>query len=183
MNDDLLTLLNTGVEEAISGSKSRARALFQQALKLDRTNETALLWLAWTTDDVYEAVELLEQVIARNPANQEARAYLLQARTRKDELDKMVADSNTLGVWSRLQPKKFSKPKLAVPVIGEYLLRQGYITQQQLDLALKRHRELAQRGSPKLVGQVLVELGYITQHQLESGLQQQRGEFDYRFQN
>jgi len=183
MSNDLLTLLNTGVEEAMSGSKSRARTLFRRALNMDRTNETALLWLAWTTDDVYEAVELLEQVVAHNPANQEARSYLLQAHTRKNELDKMVADSTTLGVWSRLQPQKYSKPRLAVPFIGEYLLRQRYITQQQLDLALKRHSELARRGSPKMVGQVLVELGYISQHQLESGLQQQRGEFDYRFQN
>ena len=183
MSNDLLTLLNIGVEEAMTGSKSRARALFQQALNLDHTNETALLWLAWTTDDVYEAVELLERVLARNPANQEARNYLIQAQGRKNELDRMVADFNTLGVWSWLQPKQFSKPKLAVPFIGEYLMRQGFITQQQLNAALKRHNELAQRGTPKPVGQVLVELGYISQHQLESGLQQQRGEFDYRFQN
>jgi hypothetical protein len=192
MNTDLLALLNKGVEEAMNGSKSRARTLFRQALMLDRTNETALLWLAWLTDDAYEAVELLEQVVARNPNNEEAKAYLAQARVRRNELDSLVANSTTLGVWSRLQPQKFAGKTNSgstnngtgtnvVPYIGEYLLRQGYITRQQLEAALKRHSELARRGSPKLVGQVLVELGYITQHQLESGLQQQRGEFNYRF--
>jgi hypothetical protein len=191
MNTDLLALLNKGVEEAMNGSKSRARTLFRQALMLDRTNETALLWLAWLTDDAYEAVELLEQVVTRNPNNEEAKAYLAQARVRRNELDSLVANSTTLGVWSRLQPQKFAGKTNSstnngtgtnvVPYIGEYLLRQGYITRQQLEAALKRHSELARRGSPKLVGQVLVELGYITQHQLESGLQQQRGEFNYRF--
>lgn len=181
MSNDLLALLNKGVEEAMNGSKSRARTLFRQALNIERTNETALLWLAWLTDDAYEAVELLEQVIARNSHNEEAKAYLVQARARKNELDALIANSSTMGVWSRLQPQKYSGEAGVVPYIGEYLLRQGYITRQQLDAALKRHSELARRGSPKLVGQVLVELGYITQHQLEAGLQQQRGEYNYRF--
>lgn len=180
MSNDVLALLNKGVEEATHGSKSRARIIFRQALTLDRTSETALLWLAWLTDDPYEAVDLLEQVVLRNPANEDARAFLVQARARKSELDSLIANSSTMGVWSRLQTKKPSQ-ETVVPVIGEYLLRQGYITRQQLESALKRHSELARRGNPKLVGQILVELGYITQLQLEQGLQQQRGEYNYRF--
>lgn len=185
MNNDLVVLLSRGVEEATNGSKSRARTYFRQALQLDGGNETALLWLAWLTDDAYEAVEILEQVVRRNPRNEVARAYLEQAVARRSELDQLVSSSTSFGVWSRFNtPQKYStggQREGVVPYLGEFLLRQGYITRQQLDAALRRHSELAQRGSPKLVGQILVELGFITPAQLEAGLQQQRGEYNIRF--
>jgi tetratricopeptide (TPR) repeat protein len=184
-SSDLLALLNKGVEEATHGSKSRARIYFRQALSLDRDNENALLWLAWLTDDAYEAVEILEQVTVRNPKNEIAKAYLEQARAKRDELDQLVSSSNSLNIWNKPGAKKEipSKQESVVPYIGEFLLRQGYITRQQLEAALKRHHDLAKRGHHKMVGQVLVELGYLTQTQLEAGLQQHRGEYYFRFQD
>jgi tetratricopeptide (TPR) repeat protein len=184
MNNELVMLLTKGVEEATNGSKSRARTYFRQALTMDRTNETALLWLAWLTDDPYEAVEILEQVVRNNPRNEVARAYLEQALARRSELDQLVSNSTNFGVWSRFnKPQSYQTAprEVVVPYLGEFLLRQGYITRQQLESALRRHSELAQRGSPKLVGQILVELGFISQKQLEMGLQQQRGEYNVRF--
>jgi tetratricopeptide (TPR) repeat protein len=182
MDSDIVALLNRGVEEATNGSKSRARSYFRQVLTIEKNNETALLWLAWLTDDAYEAVELLEQVLARNPKNDVARAYLEQARSRRAELEQLVSQSTTYNIWNRMTPEHKAQMKDAVvPYLGEFLLRQGYISRQQLEAALKRHRELSQRGSPKLVGQVLVELGYLTQTQLEAGLQQHRGEYNFRF--
>jgi tetratricopeptide (TPR) repeat protein len=182
MDSDLLALLNKGVDEATNGSKSRARSYFRQALTIDRENETALLWLAWLTDDAYEAVDLLEQVVARNPKNDVARAYLEQARSRRSELEQLVSHNSTYNIWHRMTPEHRAQMKESVvPYLGEFLLRLGYISRQQLEAALKRHKELTQRGSPKLVGQVLVELGYLTQSQLESGLQQHRGEYNFRF--
>lgn len=80
MDSDLLALLNHGVEEATNGSKSRARTYFRHATSIDPDNETALLWLAWLSDDAYEAVELLEKVLIRNPRNDIARSYLDQAK-------------------------------------------------------------------------------------------------------
>lgn len=184
MSSDLLALLNKGVEEATHGSKSRARIYFRQALSLDRDNENALLWLAWLTDDAYEAVEILEQVLARSPKNEIAKAYLEQARAKRDELDQLVSSSNSMNLWKRPSQKSDLKQQdSVVPYIGEFLLRQGFITRQQLEAALKRHHDLAQRGHPKMVGQVLVELGYLTQNQLEAGLQQHRGEYYFRFQD
>ncbi len=186
MNNDLVVLLSKGVEEATNGSKSRARTYFRQALTIDATNETALLWLAWLTDDAYEAVDILEKVVRRNPRNEVAKAYLEQAVARRNELDSLVSSSTSFGVWSRFNtaqayPANNTQREAVVPYLGEFLLRQGYITRQQLDAALRRHSELAQRGSPKLVGQILVELGFLTQTQLEAGLQQQRGEYNVRF--
>ena len=129
-------------------TKCRARAFFRQVLSHDDHNETALLWLAWLTEDAYEAVDLLEKVVAYNPANKDARVYLEQARDRKKELDALVAGSNTRSVWGLLQPNKRSSEPV-VPLLGEYLLRQGYITRNELNSALKRHSELAQRGRHK----------------------------------
>jgi len=177
MDNDLLALLNRGVDEATNGNKSRARSFFQQALNLDPDSETAFLWLAWLTDDAYEAVELLEQVLTRNPKNDVARAYLEQARARREELNSLVSNSNTFNIWNKMTPEHRAQMKDSViPYFGEFLLQQGIITRQQLESALKKHQELAQKGKPKLVGQVLVELGYLTQTQLETGLKKHQAE-------
>ncbi len=185
MNNDLVVLLSKGVEEATNGSKSRARTLFRQALDIEPYNESAHLWLAWLTDDPYEAVDILEKVVRRNPRNEVARAYLDQAVARRDELDKLVSAATSFGVWSRFNtPQTYrsaNQREVIVPYLGEFLLRQGYITRQQLEASLRRHSDLAQRGMPKPIGQVMVELGFITQPQLEAGLQQQRSEYNFRF--
>lgn len=180
--NNLVILLNKGVEEVNQGDKVRARFYFRQALDLDPVNETALLWLAYTTNDPYEAVQLLEKVVIRNPRNEQATAYLSQARSRCSELDQLVTGSSTFNTWSRIKsdPKTAGK---AVPFLGEYLLSQGLISQQQLDMALRRHQDLAQRGQPKQVGQVMVELGYISQQQLDNWLQFQNGDYSYRFKD
>jgi len=181
MNNELTVLLSRGVEEATNGNKGRARIYFQQALNLEQNNETALLWLAWLTEDAYEAVQILEQVVRRNPRNEVARAYLEQAMTKREELEQLVSSSNSFGVWSRFNVVQTQRREAVVPYLGEFLLRQGYISRQQLESALRRHNELAQRGNPKQMGQILVELGFISQNQLEAGLQLQRGEYNFRF--
>ncbi|MBL9129355.1 MAG: hypothetical protein JNL97_17015, partial [Verrucomicrobiales bacterium] len=44
------------------------------------------------------------------------------------------------------------------PRLGDWLLEQGYLSEAQLDLAL---REKKRRG--KLLGEALLELGFVTQ--------------------
>ncbi len=176
-----MLLLNQGVQAAYSDNKPQARALFQQALELDKTNETALMWLAYLSSDAYEAVKMLETVVNRNPRNELAQAYLQQARARCNELEQLVSSSHTLSTWTRMN----SGPAVpsSVPRLGEYLLKQGLITEQQLEMALRRHQDLNARGHRKMVGQVMIELGYITQSQLERWLQLQSGEYSNRFRD
>ncbi|HEX5951442.1 MAG TPA: ATPase, T2SS/T4P/T4SS family [Actinomycetota bacterium] len=64
--------------------------------------------------------------------------------------------------------------------LGQILLEQGLLTQQQLDTALEEHR-----NTPKSLGRVLIDLGYIRERDLVRALAEQVGlEFvdltDYR---
>jgi tetratricopeptide (TPR) repeat protein len=177
--NDLMLLLHQGVEAANAGEKPLARAHFQQVLELEPSNETALLWLSYLTSDPYEAVRLLEKLITNNPRNELAQSYLIKARARCNELEQLVTGSATYNTWYR--PNNGAGHSSSVPLLGEYLLSQGLITQQQLDMALRRHQDLNKRGNRKPIGQIMVELGYITQTQLDRWLEHQKGEFSNRF--
>lgn len=180
-NINIADLLNKGVAAANSGNKAWARAYFQQVLEVDSYNETAILWLAYLSDDAAKAIPLLEGLLRRNPRNELARAYLEQARAKTSELEQLIAGSATLNTWNRMN--KTVTTGVAVPKLGEYLLQQGRISQQQLDMAVRRQQDLSKRGHARQLGQVMVELGYISQYELEDWLNQQSGDYSYRFKD
>ena len=64
---------------------------------------------------------------------------------------------------SAIREKQNSEP----PRLGEFLIETGIITQPQLEKALERQKENAQKGQQVLVGQVLIELGYFDRDTLE----------------
>jgi hypothetical protein len=61
---------------ARSGKKSEARDLFQQVLKVDRTNEMAWLWYAECMDTLAERRQALETCIRLNPQSHRVRLRL-----------------------------------------------------------------------------------------------------------
>ncbi|MFN8379737.1 MAG: hypothetical protein U0452_13810 [Anaerolineae bacterium] len=75
-SDNLERNLREGIEAARRGDKLTARRLLQQVLQQDRTNETALLWMASVVDTVPEKRAYLEQVLRVNPNNDRARQAL-----------------------------------------------------------------------------------------------------------
>lgn len=182
---ELNLLLNRGAEEANSGNRATAREYFKQALLLDSYNESALIWLAYLTDDPYQQIDILQTILKINPRHDLAQAYLAEAKSKTSELDNLVSGSYAYSAWNRLKDGtgNASRNKRTIPFLGEYLLQEGMITRQQLEMALRRHEELARRGQPKQMGQVMVELGYITQAQLETWLNRQTGEYSYQFRD
>jgi type IV pilus assembly protein PilB len=54
--------------------------------------------------------------------------------------------------------------------LGQILLEQGLLTQEQLDIALQEHR-----NTPKSLGRVLIDLGYIRERDLVRALAEQVG--------
>lgn len=54
-----------------------------------------------------------------------------------------------------------ASPEMLVPRIGDYLIDQGLITNEQLELALNRQKELTSDGKRPLLGQTIIELGFI----------------------
>jgi len=58
-------------------------------------------------------------------------------------------------------------PEILVPRIGEYLTERGLLSPEDLQIALQRHRALAEEGHPSLIGQVLLELGFVDRETLD----------------
>ena len=76
-------------------------------------------------------------------------------------------------------PARQDEPYIAdthLPRLGEYLLRNGTITQMQLELALQRQTEGARSGRAQTIGQTLLELGAVTRETLDRALVQQINE-------
>lgn len=72
-----------------------------------------------------------------------------------------------------------SKPQAVeapMPRFGEYLLRRGYVTQEQLSLALTRQREAARQGVSQIIGQTLFEMGAVSREQLDAASVEQSQE-------
>ncbi|MBN1265082.1 MAG: hypothetical protein JXA25_06300 [Anaerolineales bacterium] len=64
-------------------------------------------------------------------------------------------------------------PTSFVPRIGEYLLDQGILTRQQLDIALKHQRKLSDAGQHRLLGQTLIDLDFVDLETLDRAINQQ----------
>jgi len=64
-------------------------------------------------------------------------------------------------------------PEAVVPRIGEYLLEQGLLTGDQLDSALVRQREMADRGQRRLLGQTLLEMKLVDRETLDRAVTRQ----------
>ena len=66
-----------------------------------------------------------------------------------------------------------SSPEALVPRIGEYLIEQGFITQEMLEAALQRQKDLASQGQHVLLGQTLVQMELIDREILDKVITQQ----------
>ncbi len=185
MKQDIINLINQAVGEANQGNRQQAQFIFGRVLELDAQNVTALTWLAFLTTNPFEAVELLEGLLKRNPTHVRLQPYLDQARVRCNELAQYTKQKQELLEASpgsfRLQPNRNSydyrdiaPSNRSVPFLGEFLMQEGVINQHQLNVALRTHYDMALRGQPKKVGEVMIQLGFLTDQQLEHSLSLQR---------
>ncbi len=69
-----------------------------------------------------------------------------------------------------------------LPRFGEYLLRNGYIAEPQLNVALERQRELAGQGIRQTIGQILLGMSAVTRVQLDIASLQQAQELQVALQ-
>jgi signal transduction histidine kinase len=73
----------------------------------------------------------------------------------------------------RLRMKPSSVEQL-LPRLGEYLVRDGYLTEAQLRAALERQKASSSEGHPsRLLGQTLEDMGFITRDRLDQVIAQQ----------
>lgn len=69
-------------------------------------------------------------------------------------------------------PHTPSSPEMLVPRLGEYLIDQGYITNEILGDTLQIQKKLARSGEKILTGELLIELGYISRDTLNQAITQ-----------
>lgn len=69
----------------------------------------------------------------------------------------------------------------SVPRIGDYFIRRGIMSQDQVMHTLRRQSDIQRTGQGKHFGQVAYELGYIDRFQLDRALADQRADFNDRF--
>jgi hypothetical protein len=179
MPQEVINLINQAVNEAHLGHRQQSQFIFGKVLERDPQNEIALLWLAFLTPNPFVAADLLGGLFKRNPADERVCTYLAKARARCAELsvstslELKAAPPGTfrLKASSRAYEYRDIGPSnRSVPYLGEFLMQEGYITQHQLNVALRTHYDMALRGQPKRVGEVLIQLGYLTPGQLEHSL-------------
>lgn len=68
-----------------------------------------------------------------------------------------------------------------VPRLGEYFIRRGLLSADQVTRVVDRQNLLQRDGSRLQFGQVAYEMGYITRSQLDAALSDQRNDFNERF--
>ena len=68
-----------------------------------------------------------------------------------------------------------------VPRLGEYFIRRGLLSADQIARVIDRQAKLQHDGSRLQFGQVAYEMGYITRAQLDNALSDQRSDFNERF--
>lgn len=64
-------------------------------------------------------------------------------------------------------------PEALVPRLGEYLIQQGLITQDNLEQALLRQKETARTGERLLLGQTLLAMGLVNRETLDRAITSQ----------
>lgn len=69
-------ILNEGIIAARSGNRRLAQSLLNQAAMMRPTDSRPFVWLSATTDDVNEQIDFLEQALACNPQDVNARRGL-----------------------------------------------------------------------------------------------------------
>jgi lipoprotein-anchoring transpeptidase ErfK/SrfK len=82
MEDRVTLLLRDGQGAARAGKKAIARRKFRAALMFDPGNVSALLWLAWLSDDPRSSLAYVARALACDPHDPRAHAALRWARRR-----------------------------------------------------------------------------------------------------
>ena len=68
-----------------------------------------------------------------------------------------------------------------VPRLGEYFMRRGIMTSEQVARAAERQAALQNSGTRLPFGQVAYDMGFINRSQLDAALSEQRSDFNDRF--
>jgi len=108
-NRNYEVLLREGINAARNGSNNLAWSLLTQAAKMNLLDATPWLWLTETTDDPAEKIEYLENALAADPRNFDARRGLAKLNGKQVALNSFSPDS--LEQVDKSEGPAIAKPK------------------------------------------------------------------------
>ncbi len=147
-----------------AGRRDEGRTILVSILREAPTYVPAWLWLSGVLDDPAKRRECLERVLAIDPHNAAALHGL-------EVLDmQSVADSAREPTAAEAAAHQEAK----VQRLGEYLVQQRMITQQQLDAALREQQQETRYGRMVPLGDILLRRRWLTLQALTRALELQK---------
>lgn len=126
MEDRVADLLQEGRDAARAGKSARARRIFRAVLASDPTDVTALLWLAWLSEDPDASLAYVARALALEPRNPRAHAALRWARRRATAVPSPQAPSLSASAVSSNSNRRSSHPATVV-VLGLLVVLLGIV--------------------------------------------------------
>lgn len=83
----------------------------------------------------------------------------------------------------QMMPKKVLTPEMLVPRLGDYLVQQGHINNEELTQALAYQKEKTNEGHNLLFGEALTELGFLGKAALDQAITEQIIQFRTALEN
>lgn len=110
----------------------------------------------------------------------------VRGQSRLNPGDQLTLGSTTYLVsYEELEERALGAPTEAqaasVPRLGEYFVRRGILTPDQVAQIVKRQRDVQASGVKLPFGQIAYEMGFVSRAQLEQALNEQRAEFQAGF--
>ncbi len=147
-------------KQAVAANElDEANDLLLKVVSADPQNEEAWLLLSEVAPEVRQSIACLERVLALNPDNAQAKAWLELALA----ADSSGESSVTRGV----------DDKRPVPPLGHYLVSLGLVDAKAVQLALQVQAEAERTGVRRSIGEILIAQGRLTQAQLDMALREQ----------
>jgi hypothetical protein len=138
-----------------------ARTLLQHLITTFPAYDAPWLQLLALDPPLLEEIALLDGFLQHHPAHRVARACQSQLQNRQLML--------LLQEGAGSPPAQPQTPPQALR-IGEYLVQQQWVTQAQVDHALREQRHLREAGIEERLGTLLVMYGYLAPAQLAPAL-------------
>lgn len=112
---DTANLLQQGIATAKAGNKAEARALLMKLIEIDERNEQGWLWLAGVVEAPDDMRTCLENVLALNPDNKQARKGLAWLDQRHGPVKAERVDPMSAELSSAAQPEPVASPAAYAP--------------------------------------------------------------------
>lgn len=123
--------------------------------------------------------------VTRNREGLSLNGIAITGQSRLNVGDTLILGSVTYRVsFEELAEVEVGAPEAktsSVPRLGEYFLRRGIMSSEQVTRAAERQMALHRSGTRLPFGQVAFEMGYINRSQLDAALAEQRSDFNDRF--